>query len=365
MESRIIENIPRIAQFIGNESYLTPFIGSLYAALHGMNQKRFYAELLALSGAGNRLVWRPGEWCGSNCDILACEEPPFAPHLRVLKAIGYTAKIRLFKEIAGVKGPYDSLDVAKDEITASIESGIPVIAMGIIGPPECCVVHGFEKGGDVLIGWNYFQDSEGFGPEAPFKKENWQDGLFGYLILEKEESTPSQQESALATFKAIVDHARQNEVRGAKVGFAAWEQMLKQLEHDDFSKLKGITLPEKWDMDSGDVWNETAQGRFFIYCDALCQIHERGLALHYYQYLADHYPEWTEHLSPAIAAWKECSAYGGFLWKHLTMDPAGFEKFTDPAIRKILADEGRRSMAKDVEAIGHIEDLLLQEQKMK
>ena len=361
MESRMIENIPRVAQFIGSDSYLTPFIGSLYAALHGMGQKRFYAELLALSGAGNRLTWRSGEWFGGNCDILACEEPPFAPHLRALKAIGYTAKIRLFKEIVGLKGPYDSLDVAKEEITASIEKGVPVIAMGIIGPPECCVVHGFEKGGDMLIGWNYFQDSEGFGPDAPFKKENWQNGLFGYLILEKADTVPPQRESALAAFHAIVNHFRQDEVRGAKVGFAAWEQMLKQLEHDDFSHLKGITLPEKWDMDDGDVWSETAQGRFFIYCDALCQIHERGLALHYYQYLSDHYPEWTEHLVPAIAAWKECSAYGGFLWKHLTMDPAGFERFTDPAIRKILADEGRRSMAKDVQAIEHIEALLRQE----
>ncbi len=361
MESRIIENVPRVAQFIGQESYLTPFVGSLYAALHGMGTPRHYAELLALSGAGNRLAWRPGEWNGGNCDILACEEPPFAPHLRVLKAIGLTAKIRLFKDIVGLKGPYDNLDNAREEITESIEKGIPVIAMGIIGPPECCVVHGFEKGGDVLIGWNYFQDTEGFGPDAPFKKENWLEGLFGYLILEKSESVPSQRESALAAFRAITSHARQYEIRGALVGFAAWEQMLHQLEHDDFSHLKGLLLPQSGEMWSEDVWSNTAQGRFFVYCDSLCQIHERGIALHYYQYLADHYPEWTEYLIPAIAAFKECSAYGGFLWKHVTMDAAGYEKFTDPAIRKILADEGRRSMAKDVEAIEHIEALLKQE----
>ncbi len=361
MDSHIIENVPRIAQFIGKESYLTPFIGSLYAALHGMGTPRYYAELLALSGAGNRLTWRPNEWFGGNCDILACEEPPFAPHLRVLKAIGLTAKIRLFKEIVGLKGPYDTMDHAREEITASIEKGIPVIAMGIIGPPECCVVHGFEQCGNTLIGWNYFQDSEGFSSEQPFKKENWQKDLFGYLLLEKADTAPGQRESALTAFRAIVSHARQYEVRGARVGFAAWEEMLRQLEHDDFSKLKGLLLPQAGEMWSDDVWSTTAQGRFFIYCDALCQIHERGVALHYYQYLADHYPEWKEHLDPAIAAWKECSAYGGFLWKYVTMDPAGYEKFTGPAIRKILADEGRRSMAKDIEAIEHMEALLKQE----
>jgi hypothetical protein len=360
MDSHIIPNVPRIAQFIGKESYLTPFIGSLYAALNGMGAPRRYAELLALSGAGNRLTWRPNDWYGGNCDILACEDEPFAPHLRVLKAIGFTAKIRLFKEIVGLKGPYDTLEHAREEITASIEKGIPVIAMGIIGPPECCVVYGFEKGGDILIGWNYFQDSEGFSPDQPFRKENWQQGLFGYLLLEKADTAPGQRESALNAFRAIADHARQYEVRGARVGFAAWEEMLRQLEHDDFSHLKGILLPQAGEIWDDDVWSTTAQGRFFIYCDALCQIHERGVALHYYQYLADHYPEWQESLNPAIAAWKECSAYGGFLWKYVTMDSKGYEKFTDSAIRKILADEGRRSMAKDMEAIEHIEALLKQ-----
>ncbi len=361
MDSHIIQNVPRVAQFIGNESYLTPFIGSLYAALHGMGTPRYYAELLVLSGAGNRLTWRPNDWYGGNCDILSVEDKPFAPHLRVLKAIGLTAKIRLFREIVGLKGPYDPPEAAREEITASIEKGIPVIAMGIIGPPECCVVHGFEKGGDVLIGWNYFQDSEGFGPDAPFKKENWLPGLYGYLILERTESQPSQRDSALAAFWAISQHARQYEVRGARVGFTAWDEMLRQLEHDDFSRLSGTLLPATPELWNDEVWRTTAQGRFFIYCDALCQIHERGVALHYYQYLADNYPEWKDCLLPAIAAWKECSAYGGFLWKHVTMDPKGYEKFTDPAIRKILADEGRRSMAKDMEAIEHIERLLKQE----
>ena len=361
MDSRIIENVPRIAQFIGNESYLTPFIGSLYAALHGMGTPRYYAELLALSGAGNRLTWRPNEWFGGNCDILACEEPPFAPHLRVLAAIGLTAQIRLCRATVGLPGPYAPLDIAKEEIVTSIEKGIPVIAMGIIGPPECCVVHGFEKGGDVLVGWNYFQDSEGFAPEQPFRKENWLPSLTGYLLLERAESSPPQRESALAAFRAIASHARQHEVRGARVGFAAWEEMLRQLEHDDFTNLKGLLLPKPGEAWNDDVWSTTAQGRFFIYCDALCQIHERGLALHYYQYLSEHYPEWTDYLTPAIAAWKECSAYGGFLWKYVTMDPDGYEKFKNPAIRKILADEGRRSMARDAEAIGHIERLLKQE----
>jgi hypothetical protein len=361
MQEKIIPNVPRVAQFIGSQSYLTPFVGSLWAALHGMGMIRPYHDLLALSGAGNRLSWRPGVWNGGNVDILACEEPPTAPHLRVLAALGLTAKVRLCKEIAGLPGPYAAEEEARAEIVASIDQGIPVIAMGIIGPPECCVVHGYQEDGQILIGWNYFQGDEGFDPEQPFKKKSWFAGLAGYLLLEHGDAAPSEKENALATFRAITSHASQGMVRGAYVGFAAWIAMLHQLEHDDFSACT-LLLPGPgegiWEE---DVWNTTLQGRFFVYCDALCQIHERGVALPWYQRMADDHPEWQKYLIPAIAAWKECSSYGGFLWKYVTMDPAGYEKFRDPAIRKILADEGLRSFEKDKEAIGYIEELLKRE----
>ena len=54
--------------------------------------------------------------------------------------------------------------------------------------------------------------------------------------------------------------------------------------------------------------------------------------------------------------------YCGFLWKYVTMDPAGYEKFRDLAIRKFL--EGHRIFAKDKEAISHVEKLLKREEEM-
>ena len=46
------------------------------------------------------------------------------------------------------------------------------------------------------------------------------------------------------------------------------------------------------------------------------------------------------------------------MWNYVSMDEAGYEKFRDPKIRKILADEGWRAKAKDVEAVGKIEEIL-------
>jgi hypothetical protein len=94
----------------------------------------------------------------------------------------------------------------------------------------------------------------------------------------------------------------------------------------------------------------------------LCQIYERHAALDYYRSLAERYPEWREELNVAVAALDECSKYGGFLWEQgFAFEGAGLEKFRDPAARKILADEGRKAMQKDIEAVEQFEKILKKE----
>ncbi len=360
MSGKRIPGVPRIAQFIeGQSSMLTPFVGSLWAALEGMGRPWPYADILALSGAGNRLAWRPGEWHGGNCDILACEEPPFAPHQRAFRAVGLHGEVRMVKSIAGIEGPFANEAQAREEIMASIDAGIPVIAMGIIGPPECCVVFGYEDGGDSLVGWSYFQADEGFPAEQPFVKGNWYAGLVGYILPTPAEMPP-ERDSALAAYRAIVDHAYHADVRGAKVGLAAWEAMLCDLEHADFDDCMQVMLPGPGEMWEDWAWSRTSQGRFFIYCDALCQVHERSAALQFHERMASAYPEWAQPLNEAIDAWRACSEYGGFLWKYLAMNEAGYVKFADPAIRKVLADEGRRAMELDRQAVEAVRTLLAQ-----
>lgn len=355
--NRIIENVPRVAQFLDGGSLLTPYIGSLWAALHGMGRPRPYADILAMCGAGNRLVWRPGRWDGGSVDILSCEEDAFAPHRRALGALGLSGAFRLAKPIAGMEGPFVSEDEARTEIVKSLDAGAPVIAMGIIGPPECCVVFGYEGDGEKLLGWNYFQTSEGFAEDKPFEKAGWFGGMIGYILLSEAGPAPSERENALVAARAIVENAVRADVRGGKIGLAAWEAMLDTLEHASFDDCIRVPLVEpggEWD---DDVWEKTVQGRFYTYCDALCQIHERGVAIPYWEKVRADNPDWAGPIGEAIDAWRACAAYGGFLWNHLTMDDAGYRKFADPAIRKILADEGRRSMELDrkaVEAIGKL-----------
>lgn len=47
-------------------------------------------------------------------------------------------------------------------------------------------------------------------------------------------------------------------------------------------------------------------------------------------------------------------AYGGFLWQHLTMDEAGYEKFGNSRVRAVLAAVGRRCRDLDARAVEHV-----------
>ncbi|MBN1370851.1 MAG: hypothetical protein JW987_02740 [Anaerolineaceae bacterium] len=356
MADRLISNVPRVAMFIGEESYLPTFVGSLYAALQALGERWSYADLLAMSGAGNRLRWMPGVWDPSNIGILQAEEPATAPIFRALKATGWKGQLRVSRPLDGLGEPDVDFAYARREICASLEADVPVLALGILGPPEFSVIFGFQNDAESLIGWSYFQTDEGYEAEKPFIKTGWFEGMWGYLLLTGKRELPSLSESGLEALKAVVRHAHQGEVRGAKVGLAAWDAMLEQLEHDDFSNC-ALTFPHGTPGEDS-AWQSSVQGRFFVYCDALTQIYERHNALPFYEKLTREIPEWGGELREAMAAWETCAQYGGFLWKYVSMDEAGFEKFRDPSIRKTLADEGRRAKAKDAEAVEHIEQLL-------
>lgn len=350
----ILEGIPRFASYIGEESYLTNYIGSLHAALRGSEP---YARLLFLSGAGARMCWMPGTWEASNADMLHMEDPLFAPHQRVLRALGMRADVRICrpfgKDMEGV-APNADEETTQREIMASIDAGMPVIALGVLGPPECCVIFGYEDGGARLIGWNAFQAEEGYRTDKPFDAAYWYPNTFGYLPLHKDGPPPDDKESVLAALRAMVHHAHDETPGPYLRGFAAWHMMLDQLEHDDFSEL-----PLTFKQAGLDVWANTVRGRMMVYCDALCQIHERGVIAPYLRTLAARYTDWAAPLGNAAIAFEEAAAYGGVVWQYASFRSSGLRRFRDVRVRGILAGKGHRCLALEKKAIAHLESILV------
>lgn len=349
---KIIPNIPEIG-YDGNE---TDFGVNLLAAIFNITgTKMDRSELAFYSGMANHFCWIEGDWVGSRgCECFGNNnETPFGEELRLLKTIGWSAKyVNIRRDNDGKMLNTDEEQIKRDFVE-SIDKGYPIL-LRRTNSHRYSIIIGYEDNGDIIV-CKEAVDGEGESDQRDaetFVHENWQDVILDYILLKERLDPVPERQRVLEQLKLIVAHARRTDkIRDSiSSGLAAWEAYLYMLEHEDLS-----TLP----LDTGE---DNINLRLGIYCDGLCQIWERHAALDYYRSLAENYPEWREELNVAIAALDECSKYGGFLWSQgFAFEGKGLEKFRDPAARKILADEGRKAMRKDMEAVEQFEKILQKE----
>lgn len=350
MARRLIPNVPFITMSSDDYAYLTSFTGALYGALKSLHEPHENAELLALSGFANRLCWTKGQWVFGNEVIDNLNEHPFALQARLLDMLGW--RVRHIQPPHQHHRDQDTVQAIRKDFIASIDRGVPVIAQGITddgAKHEYDIFFGYEEDGSRIIGWDYYQQDA-----QPMVRIDWEQELCSYILLVEKNNPMSEYEQVQSMFRLVVKLFDADTIGSHLVGRAAWEAMLSQLEHDDFS---GCSL-----LASGDIGKAQAasvEHRFIIYCDALTQINQRGQIVSFYRKLAGRYPQWSDHLLSAVAAWEACAQYGGFLWKQgLSFDAAGFERFGSPEIRKVLAEQGRKAMEQDMQAVNHIRQII-------
>lgn len=362
MKRKLIPNIP-VVNYDGNNAAF--FITLLEAALQGIGEECDRSKLVALSGEGNRFCWTDRAWVFGNEVTESINENPFDTQSRVLNAIGCKARyITIQRDAAGSFMNTDPVHIRQDFVSA-IDRGVPIIIRYIEhGDCDLNIFFGYEDEGQKIIGYRYNNGYEAgvslpSDVDIPISWDNWEDNLAGYILFQNKVQAVSERSAALSAFKFISDHARRTgEIRGKKVGFAAWESFLHHLEYDDFS---AVALRAS-DAPAVDYIANSVEHRFIIYCDALCQIYARKEPLSYYRSLSEKFPEWREELERAVDALDACASYGGFLWSQgFTFDEAGYEKFRTPDARKILADAGHKAMQKDMEAVEQIEKILHRE----
>lgn len=149
--SCILYGVPKVAYSFQE---CTPFPVALKACLNYMGQEIDYTYIMALSGASFRLRWNKDYWDGGNVDIMNIYEDEYEVFKRCFKGVGRT--YQLLKRKDSTKKDFI------DFITSEIDDGRPVIAFGIIGPPEACLITGYRDNGNTLLGWNCFQDNKEF-----------------------------------------------------------------------------------------------------------------------------------------------------------------------------------------------------------
>jgi len=340
MSRKIIPHIPEVGYYGNEVDYVFNLLEATFA---GAGENIDKAELAVYSGIANRLVWKPGDWNFGYEAMDSIDQAPFETKLRLLKTFGWDAKY--IKVLRGDGKPLntDNEQIRRDFVE-SIDKGYPV--MYHVANHRHYMLIGYENDGSVIVGKGGIDGENDEKISETIIQKNWEETISEYILLKEKSEPVPERERFLDLLKLIVSRARRTDkINGMNIGFAAWEAYLHDLEFSDFSKLSLDELGRG--------------GRMGVYCDGLCQIWERSSTLPYYKIIAERYPEWREELAIAVDAMDVCAKYGGFLWQHgFGFEGEGLEKFRSAEGRKILADEGRKAMKKDMEAIEQFERIL-------
>lgn len=148
-ESIILHDIQQVKY--GSYGSAAPFPICIKAVSEYLGDDVSYPYIMAATGAAFRLVWNTACWDLSNVDIYHAFTESNAVYGLGAKALG-----REFSFLGRDE------NTTREEFLAFIKEhlaeGYPCIALGIIGPPEPCIVAGCGDDGESLLGWNFFQE---------------------------------------------------------------------------------------------------------------------------------------------------------------------------------------------------------------
>lgn len=286
-----------------------------------------YAYIMAATGAAFRLVWNRAKWDLSNIDIYHTLRESNDIYQYGAKALGREFSI-LGRDEGTSKKEFSTY------MKTAIAKGYPIIALGIIGPPEPCIVSGFESDGDVVIGWNFFQNDPEYSSAVDimdngyFRCETWWENTDtqAVMCIGEIKDTPYGDKDIVKMALNIMEAREENTYAKGIRAYQAWKDML---------------LQEKW-FENGSTF-DTLFSKLLVQNDAMTCIHDgRKWAAKYFEELAERYGDSEKTLCMDIAkSFNRVSRIAGEM-KSLIGDWNDIEKmqknFGDQLIRKKLGE---------------------------
>lgn len=201
---------------------------------------KIHCFAMGTSGAGVRNCWLDYRNLAYGFDSLAAD--PTVGYVNTIEAIGYEGRLLLRKTYAESIGQKQAADYSeaefKKQIVDSVTSGNPVLAIGVVGPPEVCLITGYDKGGEVLIGWSCFQTDPGFDknlekePTGEFRKSNWYDDTVGIIVIGKKKPKVSIAEADKKALQWAVKILKAKTSGKFKAGQDAYEAWISSVRND-------------------------------------------------------------------------------------------------------------------------------------
>ncbi len=331
----------------GGQAENTYMCAAMKAGLAGMDEPYSYEFLMGVSGVAFRLAWNAERLDGGNISTLCIGDDPLEHYRRAFRAVGWVPKFmgnlgwkssNVGKNETNIyKGPdylgdqlefYDEPAMRGAIVENIYYKRYPVLAVAVVYPPECGVVAGFDEGGDVLIGWNHFQNfpenkaggNLAYEPTGHFRKRCWFADTVGLILFHYKTVKPPLYNTYQRALEWAVRLIRTSKFRHYYSGLAAYAAWVQALRDDP-----GFADPDP-----------AARGiRLMCHDDAISCIGEGRLyAAAFLQNMVPVFPAAAQHLLAAAACYQ----------RELTL----VEKMTKivnqraPASAALLADAGNR-----------------------
>jgi hypothetical protein len=334
----------------------TPFCNALDACLQYLGEPEQYDYLMCTSGAAFRMRWAAKAWDGGNSDILGMAAETLEPMRRAFRSAGYDmlpvakaepdnwAEDLLRDSVLRTGGELTDEAGFRRRIVESIDKGRPVIAFGVIGPPEACVITGYDERGDVLLGWNVFQEDEKAEaePSGYFRVRDWYPKTRGLLLIGEKVGKPDAEQLDIDTLKWTLQVLRTSQVQGNAAGPAAFEAWAADMLNDEY-------FPK----DKVDVLS----ARLMCHWDSMTVTAFRGggEATAYLTAMAARQPAMATELKAAADCFENEDVVHGVA----PGEEAQIARLADPAVRRKVADSILHARDMHVQAADHTEKALL------
>lgn len=358
---QVLEDVPRVGFYPDMRRYEPErgpediiFPSCMRAVMQYLGHPEYdYVHFVGVTGAGFFLNWKDG-WQGDNVALYYLA--PLEEHMKLFHygfdSTGYAYECVLLKGKDAV-GEQE----AKRCIIASIDAGIPVLAHGVVGPPETCIIAGYDEGGDVLIGWSFFQtradETPGvaFEPNGMFRRRDWFERTWDLQMLGERGDPVDLRTVRRRSLEWAVKVSRTSSTWGGRHnGLAAYDAWAEHLLRDDDITPDG-SIPAGSDHEP-----------FGVHDDAVGTVAEcRHYASEYLIRLAKAEPKMRASLLKAAGC---CSREHDLMWdvwnccggngrsaKHA-------ERFADPATRRRIVELIREARREDEQAIEFVEAAL-------
>jgi RNA polymerase sigma factor (sigma-70 family) len=223
-----------------------------------------YVYLMGTTGSAFRLSWKPG-WSPDNSVISYISEDPNEPFRRGLQSVGY--KFEIVYQDKNHNEKY-----FRSKIIQSIrDRNRPVIARGVLGPPEECIIAGFDENGDILIGWSFFQSPKKitedveFEANGYFRKRNWFKDTACLILLGDKKGRPPLPETYKESIEWALEVIRKERIHDRYNGLTAYEKIAEEIQQDEnFLNKKVKELRQNY-LVLQDALGPVGEGRWYAH----------------------------------------------------------------------------------------------------